>query len=288
MCQSAWSHVSRRPSKRLQLIPKIGAMVLVFALFCLVPLCAQQTTTATTITRDAQAVTVLQSALAALGGATQPAPTSITASGTYTRFLANAPVSYPLRVEVLGFDKFNWQIDTPDLGTITTVVSGTSSWSQCSQWKEQIPVAEIPGTALENFPMLALSEWVSSSTIGLKMGGSETIAGRAVYHITITPTLVGNTDPRREKVYESTHNREIYIDQQTNLPVRVRYYRHPTDWRVGVAVDVDYSNFQSISGISFPMTTTTSQNGQQVSQVQFQSVNLNTSISASDFVEVSQ
>lgn len=149
-------------------------------------------------------------------------------------------------------------------------------------------MAEIPGTALENFPMLALSEWVSSSTIGLKMGGSETIAGRAVYHITITPTLVGNTDPRREKVYESTHNREIYIDQQTNLPVRVRYYRHPTDWRVGVAVDVDYSNFQSISGISFPMTTTTSQNGQQVSQVQFQSVNLNTSISASDFVEVSQ
>lgn len=288
MCESAWSHVSRRPPERQRPIPKIGAIVLVFSLLCLVPIYAQQTTTTTTITRDAQAVTVLQSALAALGGVTQPAPTSITGSGTYTRFLPNSPVSYPLRVEVLGFDKFNWQIDTPDLGTITTVVSGTTSWSQCSQWKEQIPVAEIPGTTLENFPMLALSEWVSFSTIGLKMVGSETIAGRAVYHITITSTLVGNTDAQREQVYESTHNREVYIDQQTSLPVRVRYYRHPTDWRVGVPVDMEYSNFQTMSGISFPMTVTTYLSGQQMTQIQYQSLNLNASVAASDFVEVSQ
>lgn len=286
MCQPAWSHVSRRPANKLQLIPKLVAMVLVLVLFCLVPIHAQQTTTTTTITRDAQAVTALQNALAALGGATQPTPTSITGSGTYTRFLADSTVSYPLRVEVLGFDKFNWQIDTPDLGTITTVVSGTASWSQCAQWTQQIPVAEIPGTTLENFPMLALSEWTSSSAIGLKMVGSETVAGRAVYHITITPTLVGNTDAHREKVYESTHNREIYIDQQNYLPVQIRYYRHPTDWRVGVPVDVQYSNFQSIGGISFPMTVTVYHSGQEVTQIQFQSLNLNPSVAASDFVEV--
>jgi len=251
---------------------------------------AQQTTTTTTttLTRDAQAVTILQSALAAIGGATQPTPTSITGSGTYTRFLPDAPVSYPLRVEVLGLDKFNWQIDTPDLGTITTVVSGTSSWSQCAQWTQQIPVAEIPGTTLENFPILAFSVWASSSSIGIKMVGLETVAGRAVYHIAITPTLVGNTDPQREKVYESTHNREIYIDQQTYVPVQVRYYRHPKDWRVSVPVDVQYSNFQSIGGISFPMTITVYHNGQQVTQTQFQSLNLNASVASSDFVEVSQ
>src|SRR6266404_4133071 len=62
--------------------------------------------------RDAQAVAILQSALASLGGTAQTAPASIVASGTYTRFLADSTtVSLPLRAEVLGYDKFRWEVD---------------------------------------------------------------------------------------------------------------------------------------------------------------------------------
>jgi hypothetical protein len=103
--------------------------------------------------------------------------------------------------------------------------------------------------------------------------------------VTVTPTLVGNTDPKRETVYEATHQREIYLDQQTGLPFRLRYYRHPMDWRVGVPVDVEYSNFQTIGGISFPMTITTYVGDQKITQIQYQSLNLNASIPDADFVE---
>jgi hypothetical protein len=165
------------------------------------------------------------------------------------------------------------------------VVSGTASWSQSAEGTEQIPVGEIPGKTLESFPVLALANWTNSATVGLKMVGSETIAGEAVYHITVTPTLSGNTDPKRESVYETTHQREIYLDLQTNLPVRISYYRHPLDWRVGVPVDVEYSNFQIIGGISFPMTVTTYLGDQKLTQIQYQSLNLNTPVADSDFVE---
>ncbi|MGC2530544.1 MAG: hypothetical protein WA639_22575 [Candidatus Acidiferrum sp.] len=232
--------------------------------------------------RDIQAVALLQQAFAALGGA---APTSMTASGTYTRYLTDSTVSYPLRVEVLGVDKFHWEVDTPDLGTVTTVVSGTASWSQSTQGTQQIPIGEIPGKTLENFPLMGLSNWAISSATGLKMVGTETIAGKAVFHVTVTPTLIGNTDPKRETVYEATHKREIYLDQQTGLPFRLRYYRHPLDWRVGVAVDIEYSNFQTVGGISFPMTITAYMGDQKITQIQYQSLNLNASIPDADFVE---
>jgi len=253
--------------------------LLVFALFVQSSMSQQ---TSTTVQRDPQALTVVQQAVSALGGA---APTSLTASGTYTRPLADSTVSYPLRVEVLGANKFHWEVDTPDLGTVITVVSGTASWSQSTQGTEQIPIAEIPGKTLENFPLLGLSDWASSSAIGLKMVGPETIAGKAVYHVMVKPTLSGNTNPNRESVYEATHQREIYLDQQTNLPVRLRYYRHPLDWRVGIPVDVEYSNFKTIGGISFPMTVTTYLGDQKITQIQYQSLNLNVSIADSDFVE---
>jgi hypothetical protein len=117
------------------------------------------------------------------------------------------------------------------------------------------------------------------------MVGAETIAGKAVYQVTVTPTLVGNTDPKRGTVYETTHQRGIYLDQQTGLLVRLRYYRHPMDWRVGVPVEVEYSNFQTIGGISFPMTITSDIGDQEITQIQYQSLSLNASVADSDFVE---
>jgi len=235
--------------------------------------------------RDPQAIALLQQALTATSGTAQPAPTSIVASGTYTRFLADSTVSYPLRVEALGFDRFRWEIDTPDEGTIMTIVSGTASWSLSSQGTAAIPIAEIPGKTFESFPILALSTWANSPTAGLKMIGPETLAGRAVYHVSVAPTLAGNTNPNREKVYDATHQREIFFDQETNLLFHLRYYRHPTDWRVGIPVDAEYSNFQTIAGISFPMTIATYLDDQKITQIQYQSLTLNTSIPASDFLQ---
>jgi len=233
--------------------------------------------------RDPQAVAIVQQVVKAMGAAAQSPPTSIVASGTYTRYLAGSTVSYPLRVEVLGSDQFRWEIDTPDLGTIVTVVSGTAAWSQSTQGTEPIAVAEIPGKTCESFPFLALAAWANSPTVGLAMVGPETLAGRSVDHITVTPTLAGNTDPNRENRYETTQRRELFLDRQTLLPYRMRYYSHPLDWRVPLAMEVEYGNFQTVNGLSFPASITTFRGALMLSQIQLNSLTLNVPVSAVDF-----
>lgn len=265
-------------------IPGLGLAVLFLAVQSAVP-----QTVSSTVTRDPQAVAAVQTALSNLGSVNQSAPTSIVASGTYTSFASGAAVSSPLTVEALGFDQFRWEVDTPDQGTFVTIVSGTTGSRQSSQETDAIPLGQIPGTTFETFPVLALAQWVSSSNIGLTMIGTETIGGQNLLHISITPTLVGNTDANLEKIYETTHQREIYLDPQTMLPVRLRYYSHSTDWRTTVPIDLVYSNFQSVNGVLFPLTVTRYSGNQILATIQYQSIVLNSSLNPSDFtVEVTQ
>ena len=234
--------------------------------------------------RDPQAVALAQAALTALGGSNARLA-SISASGTYTSYLAGSTVSYPLRVEALGSDKFRWEIDTADQGTIITVVNGTVSWTQSpANGTQPIPVGEIPGKTFETFPALAFSTWVNSATVGLQLIGVETVAGASLNHFSITPVLDGNSDPKREKIYETTHQREVFLDVKTNLPVRMRYYSHPLDWRVPMPVEVEYSNFQSVGGIAFPSIISSYHRGRQLSQIQYLSIVVNVPIAASDFL----
>lgn len=270
-------------------LTRIGSLLSLLLCFALAPTLGAFAQTTPAPVRDPQAVASLQSALAALGGAAQSAPTSIVASGTYTQFLANSTASYPLQVEALGFDKFRWQMVTPDQGTVVTIVSGATGWHQTSQETDGIPVGQIPGNTFETFPALSLALWANSTTVSVTMVGPETLAGETVLHISVTPTLVGNTDPNLEKIYESTHQREIFLDHQTFLPVRVRYYSHPTDWRVAIPIDLALSDFQPVNGLLFPFSITRYVNGQEVATIQYTSFTLNSTLSDSDFTaEVTQ
>lgn len=233
--------------------------------------------------RDPQAVALVQTAFAALGGNRAPL-TTVVASGTYTQFLAGSTVSYPLRVKVLGSDRFRWEIDTPDEGTVVTVVSGTASWSQSAAGTQAISVGEIPGKTFENFPTLALLTWAGTPSVGLKMNDTETMAGNTVYHISVSPTRSDIAATHAKEVYATTQQREIFLDQKTNLPIRLRYYSHPLDWRVPLLMEVEYSNFQSQGGIAFPSTVTTYLGDVKVSQIQYQSISLNVPVAATAFV----
>jgi hypothetical protein len=243
---------------------------------------------AATIIRDMQAITMLQQALAALGG-TGGAPSSITASGTYTKYAGDgSTTAYPIRLEALGNDKFRREIDLSD-GTHVVIVRGASGWTVSPQATDGLSLAQRAGNNLEDLPVLALAQWLSSTNVGLRAVGAETVAGTSVFHITVQPTALANASAHLEKVYEETSRCEIFLDPQTSLPVRIRYYVHPTDWRVAIPVDLDLSNFQSIQGVLFPSTISRYINGRKLSTTEYQAITLNVSLSDADFsAEVTQ
>jgi outer membrane lipoprotein-sorting protein len=257
---------------------------LVFFLNSTPNLQTQSPAVSTTVVREVQAVGILQTTLAALGGPVQSQLASISASGTYTQFLADSNTSsFPLRVKVLGYDQFRWEVDTPDQGTVVTIVSGTMASRQTSSGTEAVTLSQIPGTTYESFPALYISQWLTSPAISVKLIGSESLAGNSVYHLSITPTLVGNTDASRETRYETTQQREIFIDEKTNLPVDLRYNKHPNDWRNAIPADVQYSTFQVIGGVSFPETISTFLGGDKLTEIHYSQISLNAAISPSDF-----
>jgi outer membrane lipoprotein-sorting protein len=241
------------------------------------------------VARDAQAVSILQAALAALGATPQLKQDSIVASGTYTRFLADSQtVSFPVRVKVLGDKQFRWEVDTPGQGTVVTIVSGTSAWSQTLKGTEAIAVSNIPGSTFEPFPSLFLESWLNTVSTSVQFVGPETIGEVPVVHLSVTPSLGDLVDPDREKRYEATHRRELFVDQKTNLPVQLRYYKHPHDWRNEIPIDVHYSNFQTTGGVAFPLTVTTLLGEEKLTEIQFDSITPNAPVPPTEFAGAAQ
>ncbi len=233
--------------------------------------------------RDPQAVAILQASVAALGGTRVGLPGSVTGSGTYTQFQAGSAPAFPLRFKVLGTDKFRWETDSPD-GTVTVVVRGDLAEHQRATNTQRLPVTQLLGKTAENFPILAIARWIGTPTIGLQLVGSEIFNGRSVYHISILKTWGGVRPADFKKAYEQTNRCELFVDQQTYMPVGVRYYEHPTDWRVSIPVDLVFSDFRPVGGLQFPFTLTRYRRDYKLSIVQLQFIQLNPLLADQDFM----
>jgi hypothetical protein len=246
--------------------------------FSVVTAAQQSSPPATANTQDAQAVSVVKAALSALTGPSATVPTSLVASGTYTRLPNGSSQTYPIQLKVLGLTSFRW--DTSEAtGTVTTIVSGTSGSVQTPTVNRALAVGETFGRGAEIFPSLLISKWLGTAGLGLTWVGSETLNGQTVNHMTIVPPVAASpgTAPTLAQC-------ELYTDPQTNLPVRVRVYQQAIDTRISTLLDLDFSGYQTVSGLLFPMSISFSIGGQTIGSLQFQSISVDASVSASDFV----
>jgi hypothetical protein len=239
----------------------------------LLPSAARQTTSSTPavappVLRDPQAVAVLQTSIAALGGGTQPIPPSITAVGTYTDF---AGASYQVRLMTLGIDKVRWETDLPN-GTVVSIIRGRGGWKQDVDGTSMLSVADTVGQGNENLPLLALVKWATSPNVLVSLVGTESSAGVSQYHVSLTEGRDPTAPTDAEKILRAVRLCELYIDQQTNLPARLRYYEHPGDWRRSVPVDLVFSDYRTVAGLLFPFTLTRYSAGQKVNLIQLTSV----------------
>lgn len=235
-----------------------------------------------TVQRDPQAIAILQRALAALGGATQPLPASLSASGSYIGFGAGTPVPYSLRMEALGPDKVRWDVGSPS-GTVTTIIRGTAGWRLDIDGTEVLSVADLIGKGPENIPLWALANWASSSKVSVAFVGPENLDEKSVYHLSLSEIHSGTVSAQVQNIFSNLKRCDLFVDQQTNLPARLRYYEHPGDWQRSIPVDLVFSDFRNIGGLLFPFSLTRYVAGQLDSQIQFQSIQLNVPLSDAEF-----
>jgi hypothetical protein len=194
--------------------------------------------------RDAQAIAVVQSAIAALGGAGAVAAIS-DARITGTEQDSSNPDATPAT--------FTWQ--TAGVEFSSTVQNSNGAYTEVSghgapaqfkngSWVLMNPYvsrAELPF----HLPILALYAEIQNPNITFQFVGSGTVEGKPAIHVHVAD----NSDSMGQLVT----GQEWYFDPASYLPVRVEYKwpdkRNPNDTSPGA---LEFSNYNAVNGVNVP------------------------------------
>lgn len=121
------------------------------------------------------------------------------------------------------------------------------------------------------------------SNIVLSYIGLETRNGEAVQHLR-SCAYECSSAPYPARSLQQLSTMDFYLNAVTSLPVSVVFSQHPdTDSTVNIPVEVDYSNYESISGVETPMVIRKSINGTPLFEISLTSVVFNSGLTLSDF-----
>ena|SRR5258708_4760021 len=130
------------------------------------------------------------------------------------------------------------------------------------------------------FPAFTLGNLISSPNTVFIYVGPETRNGTSVIHVNgsqLFPNLSSNSASIRQHLTQV----HIYLDSTTGLPVSYVFNLHPDNNALqDIRVEIQYSNYQTVSGIQVPMHIQKFVNGSLALDFQVQSVSLNTGITA--------
>lgn len=262
---------------RPRLLPVCVAMLVLSAL------AAAQTTP----DRNPQAMSTIGKSLAALAQGNLSAVLTdqepLTASGTYTQFTSDGEQTFPLTVEAIGARNIRWDVQRED-GQVTTVVQGPTGWIRDPKGTTTLSVSQLPGRGAEALPLLLLADWYSSTQVAFQPPDTQHIKGHTFTHVVTwrSPAAAASL-PGFPSAYKKMTRCEVYLDPVTFMPMRLRYYAHPKDWRINIPVDIVFSSFKRTGGVVFPTTVTRYVQGQKEGEIQFSTVSLGATVNPDDF-----
>jgi hypothetical protein len=102
------------------------------------------------------------------------------------------------------------------------------------------------------FPALSFLSTTSDPTLIFAYVGQETRNGAAVQHIRVY-RYMASQKAAVITLIQQVSTADVYLDATTLLPTAVQFNSHPdNDATTNIAIEVDYSNYQLISGIQVP------------------------------------
>ncbi len=129
------------------------------------------------------------------------------------------------------------------------------------------------------FPGLVLEDLVSSKSTTVTYAGQENRNGYSVLHF-VALTTPSVSDTTVLPLLQHLSQTDIYLDSSTFIPVALRFNTHPdADLKTEILVEIRFSGYQKISGISIPLRVEKYVNDTLSLDFQFQSAAFNTGIS---------
>jgi len=178
----------------------------------------------------------------------------------------------------LGFDKLRWETDLPT-GTVISIIRGRGGWTQDADGTTVLSVADTVGQGAENLLPLAVAKWVTSPNVLVTLVATESSATGNVYHLSLAEAHDPAASLASETIFRSATHCELYIDQQSNLPVILDYNEYLSNWKHAVPVHLIFSDYRPVNGVHFPFKLSRYQASELVSETQLNSVVLNAPLS---------
>ena len=231
-----------------------------------------------------QALQLLQQALKALG-ITSPV-TDITLSGTahYVAGSDDETGTATLKALGTGASRVDLNLSSGPRSEIINISSTkpTGSWSGPDGVAHKVAdhnaLLADPTWFFPVFPISrGLAAGITTTYVGL-----ETHNGQSVQHLSVIQQAAGPA--QSVPLIQHLSQIELYLDSATFLPVALDFNVHPDDnAALDIPIDVRFSDYRNVSGVQVPFHVQKFLNNSPVLDLQFQTVTLNSGLSASDF-----
>jgi hypothetical protein len=261
--------------------------VLVLASLTFSPKLAGQTTTSTPASpiSDPQAIAFANKALVALTGSL--AVSDVTLTGTAVRTAGSDIETGAMTLKALGTGDSRMDLATAS-GTRSEIrnnANGTpqGSWIDLDGTSRAMAYHNCSTDAAWFFPALSVLSQISSTNVAATYVGQETRGGASVQHLHFASQLP-NADSNTLALLASLSSEDVYLDSTSLLPVALVYSAHPDiDAGRNIPVEIDFSSYQLVNGVSIPFRIQKLFNGSLFLDITIQSATLNSGLTDSTF-----
>lgn len=227
---------------------------------------------------DPQAVAYAAQSVAAISGTTAISDVTLTGNGTWNNTDTGAAT-----LRALGTGESRMDLASTS-GTRTEIRDASTGVSK-GEWVS--PTGESGSIAYHNcatdavwfFP--ALGSLSAGPNTVLSYIGQENRNSATVQHLQSYIFAAGRS---RGVSWQQLSTMDFYLDAATLLPVAITYNAHPdNDATTNLAVEVDFSNYQTINGIAVPMHVQRYLQGSLLVDVTVSTASFNTGLTPSTF-----
>jgi len=241
---------------------------------------AQQSSISSPPKRDQQAISILSQCLQAAGG-TQVISNiqDFTGSGTITY---GDQTQGSVTIKGRGLTQFRVDANLPD-GVHSWIVSKGLAFQRIPDGSTSpLPSQNAVKSAIATFPLPYLFSVLQDTSISISYGGLVTHDGAQVYDILVQKTLTPSTDPLNT-VGDAT-KAHFFIDPKALVIVSVQDSAFRKDGGPGASAhEMQFSNYQNVSGLSVPFSISEFIAGQKTSTIQLTQLTFNSDLTDADF-----
>lgn len=247
------------------------------------PTFAQQTTP--TPTSDPQAVALVTKALAALTGG-RPI-TDVTLTGTATRTAGSDVETGAITLKALG--PFDSRIDFAGSGGNLAEIRNSLEGLPQGAWigTDGVSHAMVGHNCMTDavwfFPALSILTQVANPNVVASYVGLETRNGASLQHVRFV-AVNANMSGATATLLSALSREDVYLDATSLLPIVISFNTHSDDDALtNIAIEIDFSDYQNVSGSLIPFKTQRLVNNGIFLELSIESAALNSGLSDSTF-----